>query len=84
MKKPFGGVKMFPDIVPAKETPKTEYVKALYDYTAGEDSELSFKEGDVIQVVDREGDGNEGWWTGLLRGKTGTFPTNFTSPPYFA
>lgn len=50
---------------------------ALYDYDAEEQEELSFKEGDVIEVIQRSDDG---WWYGKLsNGKTGLFPSNFTS-----
>ena len=52
----------------------SETVKALYDY-AGGDGELSFKENDVITVVSK---GADGWWEGLLNGKTGVFPSNYT------
>jgi len=58
-----------------KQFPK---VKGLYDYEALEAGELSFKEGDEIQVLDDFGDPT-GWWKGeLLRNNTvGVFPSNF-------
>jgi endophilin-A len=34
---------------------------------------LSFKEGDIITILEKEGD----WWTGQLNGVTGLFPANF-------
>ena len=47
------------------------FVRALYSYSGGLDSGLSFKEGDVFHVVDRESMEQEGWWLGLLlRGAT--------------
>lgn len=59
----------------AKQFPK---VKGLYDYEALEAGELSFKEGDEIQVLDDFGDPS-GWWKGeLLRNhNVGVFPSNF-------
>ncbi|XP_065176501.1 CD2-associated protein-like isoform X2 [Sycon ciliatum] len=51
-----------------------KYCKCMYDYDAGDDDELTFVEGDIIQVSD---DKEEGWWTGTLKGKKGTFPSNF-------
>lgn len=53
----------------------TSYVKASYDYSAQDQGELSFQEGDIIQVVSQH---PSGWWTGELNGRKGTFPSNFT------
>ena len=52
-------------------------VKALYDFTVEEDDELGFSSGDVIEVLDRS---DATWWKGRLRGKSGLFPANYTSP----
>ena len=49
-------------------------VKALYDYSAASPGELDITEGDVIQVLDSS---DSDWWTGELRGKTGSFPANY-------
>lgn len=51
------------------------YAKAIYDYDAMEDEELSFKEGDVIMVTSREVDDDDGWWEGVLKDKQGVFPS---------
>lgn len=51
-------------------------VKALFEYTAQEDNELSFKEGDIIEVFERF-DGSD-WCKGRANGKVGLFPSNFT------
>lgn len=51
-----------------------ETVRAIYDYTAENDEQLSFKVGDLITVLEeREG----GWWKGSLDGKDGLFPANY-------
>lgn len=52
-------------------------VKALYDFTAEEDDELGFCAGDIIEVLDRT---DVSWWKGRLRGRSGLFPANYTSP----
>ena len=55
---------------------RVEQVTALYDYAAQADGELSFKAGDVIEVVSKTDDANE-WWTGNLNGVQGVFPGNY-------
>ncbi|KAL7721035.1 Endophilin-A2 [Entamoeba marina] len=45
-------------------------VTAIYDYTAVEEGELSFNEGDVITVIEQTGD----WWIGEVNGKKRTIP----------
>lgn len=49
-------------------------VKALYDYDKEEDNELSYVEGDIIDVIDTD---DSGWWTGTLKGETGLFADNY-------
>ena len=50
---------------------KVPTATALFEYSAETDEELSFAEGDVIEIVKRDA---SGWWTGRLRGKLGYFP----------
>lgn len=50
-----------------------ETVTALYDYTAQAEGDLTFRVGDVIEIVTRTKNENE-WWTGRLNGKEGQFP----------
>ena len=58
-------------------TPKRkEQVRCNYDYNAQEHGELSFREGDIITVLKKDGD----WWLGELRGQQGLFPYNYASP----
>ena len=54
-------------------------VKAIYDYDAVEDGELSFKAGDVIKVEESD---DENWWKGILKGSKGMFPSNYVSKIY--
>eukprot|EP00835_Amoeboradix_gromovi_P006277 NODE_711_length_4934_cov_0.531954.p1 type:complete len:563 gc:universal NODE_711_length_4934_cov_0.531954:3963-2275(-) len=47
---------------------------ALYDYTATESNEISFKQGDLIfNIVKIDKD----WWQGVVGSSTGLFPFNF-------
>uniref|UniRef100_A0A8C5EAK2 Intersectin-1 n=1 Tax=Gouania willdenowi TaxID=441366 RepID=A0A8C5EAK2_GOUWI len=52
-----------------------EYV-AMYTYESSEQGDLSFQQGDVVVVTRKEGD----WWTGMVGGKTGVFPSNYVKP----
>ncbi|KAI5088019.1 SH3 domain-containing protein 19 [Silurus meridionalis] len=52
-----------------------ERVKALYDFTAQTDGDLSFLRGDVIEVIEHI---DEEWSHGRLNGREGLFPTSFT------
>ncbi|ELP83397.1 SH3 domain containing protein, partial [Entamoeba invadens IP1] len=61
---------------PQRGGPKKERVRCGFDYTAQEQGELTFKEGDIITVMKKEGD----WWMGELNGVQGYFPSNYVSP----
>ena len=56
--------------------PVAEMVTALYDYSAQAEGDLSFRAGDVIEIVSRTQNDNE-WWIGKLQGKQGQFPGMF-------
>ena len=45
--------------IPGGKVIDTEEYKAIDDFEAEEDSQVSFKEGDIITVVDKEEDGEE-------------------------
>lgn len=47
---------------------------AVYEYEAGGDDELGFKEGDVITNIETI---DEGWWRGECNGRYGLFPANY-------
>ncbi|GAM17836.1 hypothetical protein SAMD00019534_010110 [Acytostelium subglobosum LB1] len=59
---------------PKPAAPQKPTVRALYDYDAASQDELSFKEGDVIAIIQKD---NGGWWEGELRGKKGWIPANY-------
>ncbi|KAJ9600377.1 hypothetical protein L9F63_009305, partial [Diploptera punctata] len=67
-----GGGKPRPAMKP--KPPALPKAKALYDYTAQDLDEISFKEGDIIEIQ-KEHEG--GWWEGRLRGKSGLLPANY-------
>ncbi|KAJ3338735.1 hypothetical protein HDU93_009141 [Gonapodya sp. JEL0774] len=49
---------------------------ALYEYTAAEDNELTFAEGDKIVSIEKV---SEDWWSGInsKTGQAGLFPSNY-------
>ncbi|KAI1178602.1 BAR domain-containing protein [Nemania sp. FL0916] len=56
--------------------PAAETVTALYDYSAQAEGDLSFRAGDVIEIVTRTQNENE-WWIGKVHGRQGQFPGNY-------
>ena len=50
------------------------FLRAIFDYSAMNDDELTLKIGDIVMFLR---DDKEGWYMGQLRGKTGVFPSNF-------
>ncbi|TFK47948.1 BAR-domain-containing protein [Heliocybe sulcata] len=69
-----------PPPLPLKPKPKVEppvqYVVALYDFEAQADGDLSFNQGDRIELVERT-ENQEDWWTGRVDGRQGVFPGNY-------
>ena len=49
--------------------------RALYDYTARSDKELSFGRGDTLQVITKTPDNN--WWDGFHSGRRGFIPVAY-------
>lgn len=49
---------------------------ALYTYESPEVGDLTFVEGDVVMVTEREGE----WWRGCIGDQTGVFPSNYVRP----
>lgn len=49
------------------------YYVALYQYASAEPDDLSFNEGEIIEVTKNEGE----WWSGCIGGRTGYFPSNY-------
>lgn len=65
-----------------QETPAVEeqfntlFCRALYDYEAQDASALSFRTGDIIEVLTQQ---PSGWWDGLLGEERGWFPSNYVT-----
>ncbi|XP_029962346.1 intersectin-1 [Salarias fasciatus] len=65
-----------PSPSPTKPSESGEEYMAMYTYESSEQGDLSFQQGDVVVVTRKEGD----WWTGVVAGKTGVFPSNYVKP----
>ncbi|XP_048834948.1 nebulin isoform X35 [Brienomyrus brachyistius] len=65
-----------PSSVPSHPSTTGKTVRAMYDYAAADDDEVSFKDGDVIMNVQSI---DEGWMYGTVQrtGKTGMLPANY-------
>ena len=48
--------------------------RAIYDYQAEAEDEITFDPGELITDIDQFDDG---WWNGMCRGKYGMFPSNY-------
>ncbi|XP_078093900.1 SH3 domain-containing protein 21 isoform X2 [Mustelus asterias] len=56
-----------------------EYYKAMFDYIASTEDELSLHMGDVILVLEKDTE-EYGWWEGYVDGNQGLFPDNYVVP----
>ena len=54
----------------------SEHCTALYDYQAQQAGDLTIRQGDQIEILDRVTDPT-GWWLGRLNGVEGNFPANY-------
>lgn len=50
--------------------PQQPTARALYDFNGEQDGDLSFREGDVITIVEKS-DSQDDWWTGSVGGRQG-------------
>ncbi|NXK90101.1 FCSD2 protein, partial [Formicarius rufipectus] len=51
------------------------FVKALYDYEGQTDEELSFPEGAVLRILNKDNQADDGFWEGEFQGRVGVFPS---------
>jgi len=46
----------------------------MFDYNATCETELSFKEGDILSITEQD---ESGWWYAEMNGKVGFIPQNY-------
>ncbi|XP_058243398.1 F-BAR and double SH3 domains protein 2-like isoform X1 [Hemibagrus wyckioides] len=51
------------------------FAKAIYDYEGQTDDELSFPEGAVIRILNKDNQEDDGFWEGEFNGRVGVFPS---------
>uniref|UniRef100_A0A671L4J7 FCH and double SH3 domains 2 n=1 Tax=Sinocyclocheilus anshuiensis TaxID=1608454 RepID=A0A671L4J7_9TELE len=51
------------------------FVKAMYDYEGQTDDELSFPEGAIIRILNKDNQEDDGFWEGEFNGRVGVFPS---------
>ncbi|XP_065060536.1 osteoclast-stimulating factor 1-like isoform X2 [Rhopilema esculentum] len=52
-----------------------QVVRALYNYNAQQEDELSFQEGDILYIIDKNNP--SGWWRAKVGSKEGMIPSNY-------
>ncbi|CAL5873308.1 uncharacterized protein PFLUO_LOCUS7579 [Penicillium psychrofluorescens] len=63
-----------PGYAVSPEPPPALFVRAMYDYDADDHTSLSFRRGDIIQVLNQL---ETGWWDGVIDNTRGWFPSNY-------
>jgi len=58
---------------PKPSAPSMPRARGLYNFTASDNTELSFNKGDVLEILEQNGD----WWMAELNGQKGQIPANY-------
>ncbi|KAI7881971.1 DUF500-domain-containing protein [Lichtheimia hyalospora FSU 10163] len=61
---------------PPSRKPRLETARALYDFNGQQAGDLSFRQGDIINIVEKS-NSQDDWWTGRIAGREGMFPANY-------
>lgn len=54
--------------------PRASFAQAQFDFSAQDSSQLSFRRGDIIEVLEHL---DPHWWRGRLGGRIGFFPRSY-------
>lgn len=54
----------------------SQLARVMYQYKAAQDDELNLSKGEIVNVLEKSGDG---WWRGECNGQSGWFPSNYVS-----
>lgn len=68
---------MFSDVEQSMGLMHNGVVYALWDYSAEFGDELSFREGESVTVLRRDGPEETDWWWASLHGQEGYVPRNY-------
>ncbi len=68
-----------PRPLPPKKPGQVKVFRALYDFTAQRDDQLSFSEGDLIYIIDMIS--NKDWYKAKCNDRIGIVPSNYSILP---
>ncbi|KAF6094904.1 hypothetical protein HJG60_011971 [Phyllostomus discolor] len=65
------------DEEPPLKSARARFAQAQFDFSAQDSSQLSFRRGDIIEVLEHL---DPHWWRGRFCGHTGFFPRSYVQP----
>jgi len=53
--------------------------RAVFDYEIQEEGELALTENEIVYIIEKDQEGNEGWWRGKSKSQEieGLFPSSY-------